>query len=204
MADWRLSVVIPTRNHVKLLERLLDSLAQQTLPASEFEVIVVDDGSTDGTREFLRAARFPYSLRVIENERLGPPRARNEGIAAARAQIIACLDDDVVLRDDCFMKALPYFADEKIGIVEATLYIEGQDRPLQIHASAQGLVTAAIFFRREAVRKVGGFDPQFYDPETGLFFRDDADIGFRILDAGYKAIQPPDVVAWHPVQFPSV
>ncbi|HXF99304.1 MAG TPA: hypothetical protein VNL69_00905, partial [Bacteroidota bacterium] len=47
-------------------------------------------------------------------------------------------------------------------------------------------------------------DPQFYDPETGLFFRDDADIGFRILDAGYKAIQPPDVVAWHPVQFPSV
>lgn len=204
MAEPRVSIVIPTRNHLGLLKRLLDSLAAQTLPANDFEVIVVDDGSTDGTREFLHTTTFAFPLRVVEQERCGPPRARNAGLALARASIVACMDDDVRLATDCLEKALPYFADENVGIVETTLLIDGADRPLQIHASAQGFVTAAIFFRREAVTEVGGFDPAFFDSRTGLFFRDDADFAFRILEAGYTALQPPDVVAWHPVQFPGV
>ncbi len=203
MANCRVSVVIPTRNHVQLLQRLLGSLGEQTLPASDVEVIVVDDGSTDSTREFLRAARFPFVLHVIENERVGPPRARNAGLARASAPIVACMDDDVVLRNDCLERALAYFSDERVGIVETTLLIDGHDRPLQLHASRQGFVTAAIFFRRDVVMNVGGFDPAFFDQQTGLFFRDDADLGFRIVEAGYTALQPEDVVAWHPIQFPT-
>ncbi len=204
MPEPRISIVIPTRNHAAMLRRLLDSIAAQKLPPSEYEVIVVDDGSSDGTREFLRTAQFPFSLQVIEGERSGPPRARNAGLAVARAPIVAFMDDDVVLRNDCLRNALPYFSDDTVGIVETTLLIDSEERPLQLHASRQGFVTAAIFFRREAVVKVGGFDPDFFDPRTGLFFRDDADLGFRVLQAGYKALQPIDVVAWHPVQFPTI
>lgn len=114
------------------------------------------------------------------------------------------MDDDVRLHTDCLEKALPYFEEENVGIVEATLFIDSEDRPLQRRAARQGFVTAAIFFRREALMKVGGFDPDFFDARTGLFFRDDADLGFRILKAGYNALQPKDIVAWHPVQFPTI
>lgn len=204
MSDLRLSVVIPTRNHLPLLKRLLNSIAEQSLPPSAYEIIVVDDGSTDGTTAFLSEEARASSLFYVQVDRQGPPRARNIGIGHAHAPIVACLDDDVRLRQDCFERALSYFDDPAVGIVEATVYIEGEGRPLQLYASDQGFVTAAMFFRKDALQNVGGFDPAFFDPETGLFFRDDADIGFRILEAGYEAVQPPDVIAWHPVQFPAM
>jgi len=204
MFDLRLSIVIPTRNHLPLLKRLLDSIAAQSLPSSAYEIIVVDDGSTDGTEAFLSEEGRASSLCYVKVHRQGPPRARNTGIERARAPIVACLDDDVRLREDCFERALPYFDDPAVGVVEATLLIEGEGRPLQLYASDQGFVTAAIFFRKNALENVGGFDPEFFDPDTGLFFRDDADIGFRILEAGYNALQPLDVVAWHPVQFATI
>ena len=87
------SVVIPTRNRLELLRAALRGLAAQTLPASEFEVVVVDNGSTDGTFESLSAESedYPYALNVIKNpdcER-GPAPARNLGVREAKGQIIA-------------------------------------------------------------------------------------------------------------------
>ena len=92
------SVVIPTRNRLELLRDALRGLAAQTLPASEFEVVVVDNGSTDGTFESLSAESedYPYALNVIKNpdcER-GPAPARNLGVREAKGQIIAFLDSD--------------------------------------------------------------------------------------------------------------
>ncbi len=207
MGELRVSIVIPTRNHKPILERLLGSIGEQSLAPEQFEVIVVDDGSTDGTKDFLRNSSFPFQLRLVEGERSGPPRARNAGLALAQSPIVAFMDDDVTLHQDCLERALKYFVDERVGVVETTLLIEGEDggeRPLQLSAGAQGFVTAAIFFRKEALVRINGFDPDFFDPETGMFFRDDADIGFRVLKAGYKALQPGDVIAWHPVQFPTI
>lgn len=207
MSETRVSIVIPTRNHKPILERLLGSISGQSMAPEQYEVIIVDDGSTDGTKEFLQAAEFPFRLRLVEGERSGPPRARNAGLALAESPVVAFMDDDVTLHTECLERALQYFATEDVGVVETTLLIEGEDgseRPLQLNAGAQGFVTAAIFFRREALIRVNGFDPDFFDPDTGMFFRDDADIGFRVLKAGYKALQPADVVAWHPVQFPAV
>lgn len=200
----RISIVIPTRDHREMLLRLLNSITRQTFSTELIEVIVVDDGSSDGTLDFLRTVHVPFDLQIVHNENQGPPAARNAGLAIAHAPIVAFMDDDVVLRADCLERASAYFSDERVGIVETTLLIEGNERALQLYAHTQGFVTAAIFFRREALERVGGFDTAFFDPKTGLFFRDDADLGFRVLTLGYTAIQPTDVVAWHPVQFPSV
>src|SRR5258707_10281865 len=95
-----LSVVIPTYNRCASLRRLLDALARQTLSADRFEVIVVDDGSSDGTRELLRTLKTPYALVSIEQPNQGPGAARNRGVRAASGDLILFLDDDVVPMDD--------------------------------------------------------------------------------------------------------
>jgi glycosyltransferase involved in cell wall biosynthesis len=96
MSAPRISVVIPTFNRRERLGRVLSALVGQTTPPSEFEVIVVDDGSADGTSEWLSLQSFPFELRCLRQQNAGPARARNKGIEAARGEKVLFLDDDVV------------------------------------------------------------------------------------------------------------
>ena len=89
------SVVIPTFNRKELVFQALDSVARQTCPP--LEVIVVDDCSSDGTVEALRAARFPFPVRIVSQAtNQGPAAARNAGILKAGGRYIAFLDSDDV------------------------------------------------------------------------------------------------------------
>lgn len=90
------SVVIPTYNRRPRLARVLSALAAQTFPPERIEVVVVDDGSTDDTVEWLESASFPFSLRVESQANSGPAAARNRGVQAASSDWILFLDDDVV------------------------------------------------------------------------------------------------------------
>jgi len=96
----RISVVIPTYERRELLERCLASLVRQTLPRGEFEVLVIDDGSRDGTADLCRAWRqwLPLTLAVERNS--GPSPARNLGILMARAPIVLLFDDDESAHED--------------------------------------------------------------------------------------------------------
>lgn len=97
MSDLWITVVIPTYNRKDSLRTTLDGLARQTLPSTEFEVVVVDDGSSDGTVDFLidYAARSTYRLRPFTQPNAGPARARNRGMREAHGEIIVLIDDDV-------------------------------------------------------------------------------------------------------------
>jgi glycosyltransferase involved in cell wall biosynthesis len=92
-----LSIVIPTHNRRDRLQACLDALAGQTQPTSDFEVIVVVDGSTDGTEEMLEALSPPFSLRVVrQKSNTGYGAARNAGVEIASGAYLLFLDDDVV------------------------------------------------------------------------------------------------------------
>ena len=93
----KLSVVIPTYNRCESLRRTLDGLSRQTFPMSEFEAVVVSDGSTDGTPEMLAAYSpgAPFPLRAVTQPNSGPSAARNRGIREARHEVVVFLDDDV-------------------------------------------------------------------------------------------------------------
>lgn len=89
------SVVIPTYNRLEQLHRVVEAVVSQEHPwPLDLEVIVVDDGSTDATREWL--ARRPHGVRALQQENAGPARARNRGVRAARGEIILFLGDDTV------------------------------------------------------------------------------------------------------------
>lgn len=91
-----LSVVVPTYNRLDRLRQVLAALECQTYPRSNFEVIVVSDGSTDGTHEFLRTLTTPLQLRAVVQKNQGPAVARNRGIAEASGELVLFIDDDVV------------------------------------------------------------------------------------------------------------
>lgn len=95
-----LSVVIPSYNRRRKLERTLIALAAQTYPPGNFEVVLVVDGSTDGSTELARSLDVPYRLRVVEQDNRGVAAARNRGAADAQHPLLVFLDDDLVADRD--------------------------------------------------------------------------------------------------------
>jgi glycosyltransferase involved in cell wall biosynthesis len=102
------SVVIPTYNRVDRLRRVLAALGTQTFSSDDFEVVVVSDGCTDGTDDYLAHATPSFELAVVKQPNQGPAAARNHGVARARGSIVLFIDDDVV--------ATPHLIEEHVRI----------------------------------------------------------------------------------------
>jgi len=96
MAPVQISIVIPTYNRRALLSRTLPTIFQQTCPPNAYEVIIVVDGSTDGTSAMLRQLRPSCEFLVLEQPNRGPSPARNAGLRVARGDLILFLDDDLL------------------------------------------------------------------------------------------------------------
>lgn len=96
MASPELSVVIPTYNRCDSIKRVLDGFLAQDYPRAAYEIIVVSDGSTDGTNAFLADLNLPIALHTVFQSNRGPATARNVGIARATGKYIVFIDDDVV------------------------------------------------------------------------------------------------------------
>ncbi len=92
----KLSVVLPTYNRLQQLRRVLAGLENQTCPLADFEVVVVSDGSSDGTNEFLQEMKTPLQLTAVIQANQGVAAARNQGVAQAQGDLVLFIDDDVV------------------------------------------------------------------------------------------------------------
>ena len=207
------SVVVPTCGRLLLLARCLDALYAQTLPASCYEVIVIDD-SPDGMKaagvaaccEQARERGLP--LRCLRNPgqhgQRGPAAARNLGWRAARAAWVGFTDDDTIAQPDWLERACAAFTsggdegapDALRGRVQVPL----QARPTDYERDAArlqdaGFVTANCFCRRAMLLRVGGFDERFR-----AAWREDTDLYFRLCDAGARVACADDAVVLHPVR----
>ncbi len=107
-----LSVIVATHNRRELLRRCLESLAAQTQDPASFEVIVADDGSTDGSAEIAEAFEAAFGLRVMRLEKVGKPAALNAAIELARGSVCVFLDDDVVASPELLSEHLATHRDD--------------------------------------------------------------------------------------------
>lgn len=201
------SVVLPTYNRKLSLLQCLENLARQTLPPDDFEVIVVVDGSTDGTSEAIRTLQFPFHLQVIDQENRGPSSARNHGAANARGEYLAFIEDDIVPEIDWLERAAALLRkDPPIDVLEGRT-ISASDRRNIRQFDVSGIpsfIPCNLFIRRSLFSGTSGYDPEFYDHKTHLYFREDADLGFRVMDAGARVVIANDVVVSHPFQFTGI
>ncbi|MCX7019452.1 MAG: glycosyltransferase [Candidatus Sumerlaeota bacterium] len=198
------SVVIAFYNRRGGAARCLEAVLSQELPLGiAMEVIAVDNGSTDSTREEL--ARFP--VRLADCAERGPAAARNAGIRAARAPIIATTDSDCAPEPGWLARIIEPFADARViaaggPIVSlehnrgVTLFIDffrilNQEKFFRGgQCNPPFVATANAAFRREAVERVGGFD-------ESLLVGEDADLCWRMLGAGGAIAYCPLAVVRH-------
>jgi peptidoglycan/xylan/chitin deacetylase (PgdA/CDA1 family)/glycosyltransferase involved in cell wall biosynthesis len=120
----KLSAVISTYNRRDaLLSQTLPAIFNQDLPADEFEVIVIVDGSTDGTGAALHELRPKCAFRVIEQPNRGLSASRNTGINAARSDLIIFIDDDIICKPDVFRRHVEAHASSEPGVVHGALFL---------------------------------------------------------------------------------
>jgi len=199
-----ISVVIPTYNRKDPLRKCMTSLIHQTYPASGFELIVVDDGSTDGTQDYLTAlCRETASPRVVclRQPNKGPAAARNLGARSAQGEIVAFTDDDCVTSEDWIeIIAETFEKDPELAACGAHLHPTDQnpeaDRFLEFEYAPLSLFpTANCAVSKEVFDAVGGFDESF-----GLGTGEDCDLIYRFLKRGFKVCHVSKLTVHHEEQ----
>lgn len=183
MTSKRLSVVIPTYNRPRLLERLLNSLAVQDAGKGSFEVLVVSDGSTDGTHAFLEDFCLGHEgFRWCMQANQGPAAARNYGLNRVDSDIVAFTDDDCEADPGWVQEIIRLFDErpELLGMEGKTVTIREQLTPFthQIEGSGECYASCNVAYRRQALIKIGGFDSSFF------YGNEDVDVAWRMMRKG--------------------
>ncbi|RPI22296.1 MAG: glycosyltransferase [Acidobacteria bacterium] len=195
------SVVVPTFQRDDLLDRCLAALARQDLPPECYEIIVPDNAGSAKTQQVVQKWVRPDgpAVRYISASQMrGPAAARNRGWKAARGAIIAFTDDDCIPSPTWLRLGIAGFTDGIAGLWGQIVVPIPERDPTDYEVDASNLeraefVNANCFYRRDALAKVEGFDERF---ETA--WREDSDLFFRLLQAGYRLSQVPEAVVVHP------
>jgi glycosyltransferase involved in cell wall biosynthesis len=194
------SVIIPAHNAGLRLERLLSALVEQTL-SDPYEIIVVDDASTDATPQ--RVARWPTVRYVRADRRAGAYAARNRGLHAARGSVLAFTDADCAPMPSWLARGVEALAGE-IDLVAGGIETELPARPSiaalvdsirfldqELYATVLGYgATANLLVRRSVFERVGGFNER-------LRSGGDREFGMRATDAGAVIRYAPQAVVRH-------
>jgi glycosyltransferase involved in cell wall biosynthesis len=200
------SVVIPTRDRAARLAAALGALRNQTLEPERFEIVVVDDGSSDGTAELLArdSDDGAPTVRTLRLAGQGPAAARNAGWRAARAPLVAFTDDDCEPSAG-WLEAVTHAAAASPGAIvqgatgpiprESELLSRPFTRTRQIDGPSPWFATCNITYPRDLLDRLSGFDELF--PEA---LGEDTDLGWRALEAGARVEFAPGAVVHHAVE----
>lgn len=202
--EVRISVVIPTYRRPALLARCLSAVLAQDYDPGAYEIIIVDDGCTDGTRNIVEALRprnvwAPRITYLRPKDAHGPAVARNLGWRTARGELIAFTDDDTVPAPDWLARGeagmKPGFA-AMCGRVKVPVSQPPTDHELMTQGlESAEFVTANAFVRRDALELVGGFDERFTRA-----WREDSDLQFRLQRDVGPVGRCADAIVLHPVR----
>ena len=202
----RVSVVFATHDRAARLRELLESLERQELDSSEFEVVVVDDASSDDTPAALTEAerQGTLDLRVLRlDPGQGPAAARNAGWRAARAPLVVFTDDDCVASPEWLTAYLRAAAEVPGRVLQGPtqprsdeLHAEGPfSRTLRVDALGPYFQTCNVAYPRALLVRVGGFDSETFTVPGG----EDADLAWRAMATGAGASFVPEAQVFHAV-----
>lgn len=211
----RISVIVPTYSRLDRLKRVLDGFEKQTVSLTDFEVVVVSDGSSDGTDDYLRTLQTPLTLTAVFQPNQGVAVARNNGLERAQAPLILFVDDDVVPTPQLIEQHLHYHdthgAKQDVIVMGPMMTPAPQDFKMRSwvqweqamlmkqyedmiagrwEPTARQFYTGNTSLLRHHVVDAGGFDASFRRAE-------DVELAYRLADRGLRFLFNPDAVGHH-------
>lgn len=212
------SVIIPNYNKRYYLKRCLESVFKQTY--KDIEVIVVDNGSTDGSYEFLIGQEIIKVIKNSKNELFA--RSVNKGIRISRGKYVLCLNNDVIFQEDFIEKLMnaARSSDIRIGIFTGRILSykgdsidscgqvfsksrKAQERgygkkDLSLYSEKEivfGACAAAVLFKKDMLDEIT-IEGEYFDEDFGIFL-EDLDINWRANNSGWKALYIPEAICFH-------
>ena len=211
-----ISVVIPTFNRRETLGTVLPLLAKQTLPPDQYELLLCDSGSTDGTRELVAELAIANLRHILPAENRGRSGARNAGIREAKSEFVLFTDADIIPSPNLLAehlrlhRARPHSAvvGLEVQVDSIAEYEQVRDNPYDqgrhMHGRTDKEMSWLFFLTgnasapRQALLDVGLFDENFT-----VYGHEDLELGYRLQKAGYPIRYNATAVNyhWHPVPF---
>ena len=204
-----ISIIIPVYNDSSGLKDTLDCLVTQVFPKDQYEIIVVDNGSTDNTSEIGNkyAGQFDGTIRfILENKVQGSYAARNKGIEAARGELLIFLDANITLDSDYIEKVNNRFSNLNVDYLGCNVKMIIKRRSISstynfIHGfniensirNENYTPTSNLVIRREVINELGYFDSRL---EGG----GDFEFGERVHSARFKLDYAEDIILYHPTR----
>ncbi len=202
----QISIVIPTYNRLDFITRTLESMEGLNYPKSDFEVIVVDDGSSDGTYEYMlkysKTTKLNFSF--ISQKNSGPAAARNVGLKYAKGKYVAYTDSDCIVDKNWLWELLKGFTSDDIAGVGGSAEGVGDDifsryfaqtgmySTRVLDGTVAYLLTLNACYRKDILQLFNGFNEEFKQPGG-----EDPDLSFRIRKKGYLLAYNPKAIVYH-------
>ena len=195
-----ISVVVPVHNGANQIGACLEALSYQAIPRDTYEVIVVDDGSTDDTAQIVRR----YPVRLLSQTRQGAAAARNRGLSAAQGDLVLFTDSDCEPTPNWIEQMCAPFEDPQMSgvkgvyrtrqesLVARFVQLEYEDKYNRMARDQyiDFVDTYSAGYRRNVLRKVDAFD-------TSFLIDEDQELSFRLAKAGHKLIFQPSAIVYH-------
>ncbi|MBI5148600.1 glycosyltransferase family 2 protein [Candidatus Pacearchaeota archaeon] len=208
-----ISLIVVNWNGKPFLKQCFSSLQELNYPKDKLELIMVDNGSKDGSVQFMQK-NFP-EVKIIKNRENNYCKANNLGIKAARGKYVALLNNDAWVHKDWLVELVKVIRkDSKIAAIGSkTLFENGRinstgliqkkyfyfmDRDFKFNDKKSsrikeviGISNVASLYRKEALQEVGLFDEDF------IMYFEDVDLSFSLRKKGWKIVYNPQSIAWH-------
>ena len=212
------SVIVPTHNRSKYLRNAIISLQEQNFPKADYEIIVVDNNSTDDTPEVVEECNRKGKKEVIyvKEPEIGLHNARHAGAKGAKGVILAYVDDDVICDPNWLSELVKPYADPEVGCVGGKIlpkweaeppewvkcfppwYLSLTDQGEKIKES-QDIIGCNFSIRKSLLFEVGGFNPDAFGDKKLIWYRGDGENGLlrKVYNANRKIIYTPSAIVWH-------
>lgn len=208
------SIIIPAHNEEATLEKCLASLENLNYPSNKLESILINDGSTDDTKEIIEnhVQKSKYTFKYLETEGVGAPKARNIGLKKAKGEYVAFTDADCVVESNWLRNLIKNFNSKEVVSVggpnitpehdtefaecvgevlsflskPGSRYASIPDKTMEIFHNP----TCNVVYRKEVIEEVGGFNEKLVNCE-------DEELDYRIRERGYKILYTPGAKVYH-------
>lgn len=186
----KVSVVLLTKNRRELLRKCIYSLINQLY--GNFEIIVLDEYSGDGTEAMVRQlSESNKNIIFIQRNKKGLGYGRNQGVLAAKGEIIAFIDDDEEAHADWLKNGIAAMERYQADIVRGAIYYPDGTLFRDLKTDNMQFPTANILYRKKVIESVGMFDERFD------FGGEDVDLGMRAIQQGYRLILCKEAISIH-------